>query len=147
MEPDNLIAQIRAAFAAVARPSPDNIVPCECGECDELRVGLLGFRSAELPDTWFEVDWALLPLLSDEAKHYYLAAYLCFALRHSDSFAAEFVLYSLDSDHRWQPQGGYSEAQRQAIRDFLVFQRCGLPDGDFLREEIERAEQRWRALA
>ena len=147
MKLDDLIAQIRAAFAAVARPSSDNVVCHVCDECDALRDGLLGFPSAELPDAWFDWNWDQLPLLSDEAKHYYLPAYLCSALRHPDSLAAEFVLYALDSEHRWQPQGGYSDAQRQAIRDFLVFQRLRLPEGDVFLDDIKRAEQRWHALA
>ena len=143
MEPAELIAQIRAAFGAVARPSSDNIVDHECDECVELRDGLLGFPSSELPDTWFDSNWDQLPLLSDQATQYYLPAYLCFALRQPDSLAAEFVLYALDSE----PQDGYTKAQRQAICDFLAFQRRRLPAGDVFLDDTERAEQRWRIPA
>lgn len=147
MEPDELITQIRAAFATVGRPSWDNIVCHDCRECYDLRDGLLGFPSAELPDTWFDWNWDQLPLLSDEAKRYYLPAYLCFALRQPKSLAAEFVLYALGSDHRWQPPGGYSEAQRQVVREYLDFERRRLPEGDVSLDGIEQAAQRWRASA
>jgi hypothetical protein len=143
MEPDELIAQIRVAFAAVARPSSDNIVNHECDECDELREGLLGFPSAELPDTWFDWNWDQLPLLSAQALQYYFPAYLCFALRQPDSSAAEFVLYALNAES----QDNYTKAQRQAICDFLAFQRRRLPAGDVFLDDIERAEQRWRVPA
>ena len=147
MEPDELIAQIQAAFAGVARPAPDNVVCHECDECNELRDGLLGFPSADLPDAWFDWNWDQLPLLSDEAKRYYLPAYLCFALRQPDSLAAEFVLYALGSDHRWQPQGGYSQAQQQAICDYLAFQYHRRSEGDVFLDDVAHAEQRWRVPA
>ena len=100
----------------------------------------------EVPATAIEKHWQIFPFLCPESFRYYLPAYLCFALRQPDSLAAEFTLYALDSDHAPPPQS-YSEAQRQAVRAFLAFERGCRSTGDVFLADIERAEQRWRAPA
>ena len=143
MNQNELIAQIKAAFVTVPRPDENCIVDHECKECSDLREGLFGYASAELPDSWFDWNWDQLPLLTDDAKQYYLPAFLCFAIRQPDSLVSQFVGYALDSDHRWQPSGGYSEAQKQAIRNYLAFQRQASSVDGVSVVGIEHVERRW----
>ena len=71
-----------------------------------------------------------LPFFSDDAKRYYLPAFLRVAARKPDSLVAQFVLYSLSDDLRMDPIGGYSEQQKQAIREYLAYMEPHLDEYD-----------------
>ena len=143
-----LIQRIREAFAEVPPPAADNITPHECDECDRLREALINRHPDDLSDQWVRQNYDQLPLLSDEAKHYYLPAYLRATLREAEagSSVGEFVLYALASNHRWEPEGGYSARQRAVVFAYLT---SGLPEepeepGD---TDLPFAESYVRALA
>ena len=68
--------QIRAAFADAPRPADDALVSHECDECNALREDLRGRTADELSDAWVEHRFDQLPFMSDDAKRYYLPAYL-----------------------------------------------------------------------
>src|SRR4051812_12473254 len=112
---------IRAAFADAPPPSDDNIVCHACEECDALLSDVRGHTPDELPDPWVERSFDQLPFFSDDAKRYYLPAFLRVAAGKPDSLVAQFILYSLSNDFRMHPTGGYSEPQKQAIRDYLAY--------------------------
>ena len=75
VEYDVLIEQIGKAFADAARPADHALVCHECEECNALQDGLRGRSPGELSDEWVERSFDQLPLMSDDAKRYYLPAY------------------------------------------------------------------------
>ncbi len=100
-------------------PALDAIVTHVCDECWELRDRLGGRPWHELDaDTRNAVRWDL-PLLSDDAKQHYLPIWLLGAVEEPRSDFTEALLFALDSDHRWEPRGGYSAAQQRVIARVL----------------------------
>lgn len=144
VEYDGLMQKIRTAFADAPRPADDALVCDECEKCAQLRDSLRGRSPDELSDAWVERSFDQLPLMSDEAKRFYLPAYLRVAARDPQSTVAQFVLFALAADHRWQPPGGYTSAQRQAIVDYLTFIEPHTDSTD--GADIKRARVRWAAV-
>ena len=112
---------IRAAFADAPRPADDNIVCHDCPECRALLSDVRGHTPDELPDSWVERSFDQLPFFSDDAKRYYLPAFLRAGALKPDSVVTQFVLYTLSDDFRMQPSGGYPKQQREAIADYLRY--------------------------
>jgi hypothetical protein len=143
MEYDELLRQIKSAFADAPAPSDDNIVCHECEECLALREDVHGHTPDELPDSWIERSFDQLPFFSDDAKRFYLPAFLRVGALKPDSLVAQFLLYALSDEFRMHPSGGYSPQQKQAIRDYLEYAGQGLEDLD--REYLEAAKALWQA--
>jgi hypothetical protein len=142
MSYDNLMQQIREAFVSAARPADEALVPHHCDECDALRGDLRGRTPDELSDDWIQRSFDQLVFMSDEAKRYYLPAYLRVAARDAESTVTQFVLYSLSDEFRFHPSGGYTPSQRQAILDFLSFIE---PQSDpKQKEDILKARELWK---
>jgi hypothetical protein len=142
MSYDDLMQQIREAFASAARPADDTLVPHHCEECDMLREDLRGRMPDELSDDWIERSFDQLVFMSDDGKRYYLPAYLRVAARDGESTVTQFVLYSLSDEFRFHPAGGYTPSQRQAILGFLSFIE---PQSDPNQKEyISRARELWK---
>ncbi len=142
MSYDDLMQQIREAFSSAAAPADDALVPHHCDECDTLRGDLRGRTPEELADDWVKRSFDQLVFMSDDAKRYYLPAYLRVAARDPESTVTQFLLYSLSDEFRFQPTGGYTAAQRQALLDFLTFIQ---PQSDpHQMEYISRARELWK---
>src|SRR4051812_43657038 len=142
MECEELLRQIRSSFADAPRPSDDNIVCHDCEECLALRDDVLGLAPDELSDSWIEQSFDQLPFFSDEAKRFYLPAFLRVAALKPGSLVAQFLLYALAGEFRMQPTGGYSPHQKQAIRDYLEYAEKRADDLD--REYVGRAKTLWQ---
>ena len=140
---DELLRQIESAFADTPAPSDDNIVCHECEECRALRDDVRGHTPDELPDSWIERSFDQLPFFSDDAKRFYLPAFLRVGALKPDSLVAQFLLYALSDEFRMHPSGGYSPQQKQAIRNYLEYAGQGLEDLD--REYLEAAKALWQA--
>ena len=138
MKHKELMQQIKAAFASVPAPTEENIV---CQECWELRDDLRGRTPDELSDSWVERNFDQLPLLSDDAKQFYLPAFLRVGALKPDSNVSQFVLYDLSENFRREPRGGYSPEQKQAILDYLSFVEP--QSEDVLKEYVARARTLW----
>ena len=121
MDYDELMRDVKAAFADTPPPTDDNIICHDCEECRALYDDVRGHTPDELSDSWVEKSFDQLPFFSDDAKRYYLPAFLRVAALKPDSTVTQFVLYSLSDGFRIQPSGGYSAQQQQAIRDFLGY--------------------------
>lgn len=119
METSAVTLLIQEAFAAVARPAIEDIAPHRCEECDELRDELAPFEVGNIPPSVLRKHVWDLPLLSDSAKHYYLPAWLNAGLAEDDWDFKDAVFQALKSDHRWEPQEGYTTAQWQAVLAWL----------------------------
>lgn len=132
-----LRALVLDAFGSV--PKPTVIAPHACSECDELAEDLAPFSGESLPDTQFSKHVWDLPLLSDEAKHYYLPAWLLRAFPEDTWSACDALVYALEEDHRWNPEPPYTEAQWLAIDAVLEnAAKCGDP---VTMENVERARK------
>ena len=144
MEYDELMQQIKSAFADAPAPSEDNIVRHECEECFALRDDVRGHTPDELSDSWVEQSFDQLPFFSDDAKRYYFPAFLRVAALRPDSLVAQFTLYSLSDNFRMQPSGGYSPQQKQAIRDFLGYIETRVDE--FNQEYVTKAKALWQTV-
>ena len=136
--------RIKSAFADAPVPAENNIICHECEECLTLRDNVRGHTPDELPDSWVEQSFDQLPFFSDDAKRYYLPAFLRVAALKPGSLVGQFVLYSLAEDFRMQPVGGYSTRQKQAIRDFLAFIETRVDEYD--QEYVKKAKSLWPAV-
>lgn len=110
---------VRAAFAALERPGRDALVPHACAECKGLADALGAHTAGALPPGLLQKHVWDLPLLSDEAKQYYLPAWLCSSIDEPCSDATDALLMELRSDHRWNPVTPYSDSQWAAIGEWL----------------------------
>lgn len=129
---------VRAAWAGT--PPPEVITPHLCEECEDLAEALQDCP----PETILEaVPWVVwgLPLLGDEAKRYYLPGWLLPALHDPRGDAASALLFALASDHRWDPAGGYTEAQHNVIARYLE----AIIDhtAEYEWPELQHALERW----
>ena len=118
MDASELRQVILSAFAPVSKPSHEQIAPHRCLECDELAADFAPFQATDVPDDVFRKHVWDMPLLSAEAKQYYLPAWLLRCLDFEDVWLpdeASTVLYALDGDHRWDPDPPYTKAQWTAL--------------------------------
>jgi hypothetical protein len=120
MAPIDLRTQVLAAFAVVPKPPATDIAPHRCPECDELVEGLSPFSAEAVPDSVFSKHAWDLPLLSDDAKQYYLPAWLLRAIPKDSWDASDALAKALIADHRWSPKLPYTEKQWLAIDAVLA---------------------------
>jgi hypothetical protein len=145
MDYNELMQQIKSAFANTPAPEDDNVICHECKECFALRDGVRGYTPDELLDSWVEKNFDQLPLFSDDTKRFYFPAYFRVAALKPDSLVARFVLYSLSEDFRMQPTGTYSLQQKQAIGDFLEYIETRVDEFD--KEYVAKAKALWQSIA
>jgi Family of unknown function (DUF6714) len=144
MDYDELMRHIRAAFADAPPPADDNIVCHDCDECRALYNDVRGHAPSELSDSWVEKSFDQLPFFSDDAKRYYLPAFLRVGALKPDSLVAQFVLYALSDNFRMQPSGGYSQQQRQAIADYLSYIEQGV--SEFEQDYLAKSRALWHTV-
>ncbi|HEY1661014.1 MAG TPA: DUF6714 family protein [Verrucomicrobiae bacterium] len=144
MKYDELMQQIKSAFAEAPAPTEDNIICHECEECFTLRGDVRGHTPDELSDSWVEQSFDQLPFFSDDAKRYYFPAFFRVAALKPDSLVAQFVLYSLSDAFRMEPSGGYSPQQKQAIRDFLEYTETRIDERN--QEYVAKAKALWQTV-
>lgn len=114
MSDDAIRAKVVAAFTGI--PKPAVIASHDCIECDELTADFTGFSGNTLPDAVFANHVWDLSLLSDEAKHFYLSAWLLRAFPNDGwNDACDALLYALEVNHRWSPNPPYTKDQWLAI--------------------------------
>jgi len=121
MDHEALKLEIREAFREVEKPEAETITPHECLECDELRRDLHQYDSGNVPDAVLDEHVSDLPLLSDDAKQYYLPAWIVRSIEDPESNYTQALLDALDSDHRWAPATPYTDRQWHVIEAYLDF--------------------------
>jgi len=112
------------AFAEAPKPHHDEIAPHRCDECDELAADLAQFLAAEIPDDVFQKHVWDLPLLSADAKKYYLQAWLLRCVVTTSHWLpdeATTVLIALEGQHRWDSTQPFTRKQWQAIYAWLDY--------------------------
>ena len=132
--------EILAAFAGMPKPAQEAIAPHRCCECDTLAADLFPHTWCALPDDVLRGHVWDLPLLSDEAKQYYLPAWLLHALADDRSDATDALVFALDADHRWKPVTPYTPQQWLVIDRWLAHMR-GRVD-EFFQADIDRVRAR-----
>ena len=144
LTPSQIIRRMDSAFESVPYPGDDGLLAQDCRAGGRLRDGLRGRPPGAVSDDLVEQYHDGLALLSPEARRYYLPAWARTALRRPASNVAEFVLYTLAGDLRWQLEGGFTRDQRGAVMDFLAF----LPRrmDRIFHEQTAAALVRWRSL-
>lgn len=132
----NLKHDVCAAFAALERPAAPSLVMHNCCECTALAEDLARHSPASLPAALLQKHVWNLPLLSDEAKQYFLPAWICSSIDDPSSDATDALLMEFRSDHRWSPATGYTQAQWGAIGNWLdlLAQSCD----PYSRDDLER---------
>ena len=133
-----------AAFASVPSPGDDGLLAHDCPAGRRLRGGLRGRPPGAVPDDLVETHYDGLAFLSPEARRYYLPAWVRTALRRPGADVAEFVLYTLGGDLRWQLTGGFTQCQRTAVVAYLAA-LPGRMDRIFW-PLIDDALVRWRSI-
>ena len=139
---DMLKDQIQRAFADVARPERESIVPHACDDCWRLRDALADCTVNDLrADVLAPYCWDSA-LLSDQAKQYFLPAWFFASFEKPDWDFADAALIALDFDHRWSPERGYSSNQRAAICSYLKY--LDVVGDEITRERVATAMAKWR---
>jgi hypothetical protein len=146
-----LLESTYAAFSKAPRPTPDDITPHRCSECDDIRNRLSQYSVRDVPDE--EMVWLVeaMPLLSPRALRYFLPRFVEFSLTHPDSIARDNVLYHLSAEHPNEPYwveryAVFSSEERHAIANYLAL-RYTWPDAEFEKEHLERAMGLWHTEA
>jgi hypothetical protein len=140
MDREALKLEIGAAFKAVSKPKEAEIAPHECLECDELRVALFPYEWSNVPTEVLDKHRWDMPLLSDEAKQYYLPAWLMRSIEEPESDYTDALLFALAADHRWQPVTPYTERQWRLLATYLEF--VGSHCNEFALAQVVRARQK-----
>jgi hypothetical protein len=158
---DELVASIEEAFDVESRPRDDQLAAHRCPECDALCATLRGVRWTDLDDTTIDENFDKLPLLTTEAFHYYLPAYMRRGVQHPVevglglSEVLQFVIYSLcdkdlPADHWWRDRvKRFGPGQEQVIVTLLRWV-VALGDADVVDDiDVEDArrglEKYWNA--
>jgi hypothetical protein len=131
---EELRQQILAVFPKVAPSSKESLTTHRCRECDGVRDDFGGVRWWSAGQDVIEKNVDTVPLLSAEAFHYYLPAYLLRSLKtfDRDSPVLEYTIYSLSptktsADDPWYREklNLFTPEQVSAVADFL---ECVLAD-------------------
>lgn len=147
MTTEALLADIREAFAVVARPERTMAdAEVDDDECEASRFEELDTHWWEVPDACLERCSAPFFFLTPDAFVYYLPAYMSWFLRTeaaSQSFSAEALVYFLeDSDRGGSLARLLDERQRRAVVSFLLYVKSCEDEFWCLREYIDSALRR-----
>jgi hypothetical protein len=115
-------------------------VPHDCVECDDLKNDLHPFDSESVPDEVLDKHLWDLPLLSDDAKQYYLPAWIVRSIDDPESDYTQAFLFALDSDHRWAPTTPYTERQWRALGACLDYLETNVDE--LSRDDVAKARRR-----
>ena len=151
----NVAEFIASAFKEVPYPGDDHIALHECPECRQIRHDFCGKSPQVLADCVLERRFDSLPLLSPAAFHYFVSAYMFYALSHPDSVVAYFTFWGLGVKgfdpidlERFRL---FSRQQKEAVVAFLEFFKSHeIEDDDQDIHEYQRnldtAIKRWKEL-
>ena len=136
-----LINRIYDAFETAPYPGDDRLICHQCDECFRLRDDFKGKKPQNVDSNTVYYHQDSLPLFSDEAKRYFLPAFLRESIMKPDWSITEFLIYSFDSDHRWKPEGGYTKEQIEIVEEYFDFIEAYIDEFD--KDNFESAKLRW----
>ena len=145
---------IKNAFAQVPIPkSRWELTLHDCPECDGLTTALLGRHYQTIVPAVIDRLFEALPLLSPQALHHYLPAWLLRGLENPGGYVLEFTIYHLAPSKKalaesrpyfYERFSVFNAAQRAAIQSFFLdiddYQLWTGYEG-----EVERGKALWSA--
>ena len=138
---NKLIAKIYEAFSSVPYPGDDQLIEHLCDECFRLRDDFKGKKPIDIDTDTISYHFDSLPLFSAEAKRYYLPAYLRESILNPGDSVTDFLILTFDSDHRWNPKGGFTKEQIDVVNQYFSFIETHLDEFD--KPGLESAKVRW----
>ena len=121
MNQEQIIALINSAFETVLEPEKDLITGCTCEECLEIRENFAGKQPEDLEDDRMRFHSWDMGFLTTEARQYYLPGWMRLGITQPESNCTDAVIQILGYSKGWDPPGGYTAPQREAIYEFLKF--------------------------
>ncbi len=94
------------------------VAPHDCVECSEIRLALDGITWVEVPSIFIQEHDDILPLLSDEARHAFLPAWLREAVNRPDSPAAHMLMTHLELQ---SPSELFTQRQARLVLDIAAW--------------------------
>jgi hypothetical protein len=138
---------IRATFTNVGFPKGTDVAVHDCEECDAVRKAFSGQIPFSLPSDVLEYHHDALPLMSPEAFHHFLPAYLTYSVNRPTSLVAQSAWFSLsppELDQRYTDRfGRFSDPEKAVVLQVVEFMIE--VDKDLCVDERERARRYWRA--
>ena len=140
-----LRAMIEHAFASAPRPTADDIATHACGECDRVRQTFRGADWRTIDQGTILENYDKLPLLTPEAHHYFLPAFMLASITpfDRDNPILEFTIYDV-CDPRLERAEKFTTDQCDAIVAFLILAER---DMDFSGADFVRGLRFWRKRA
>jgi hypothetical protein len=124
---------IYQAFPKAEPPPRDEFNKCRCSECSQLRRDFKGRGWWNVLPEKIVDNFGNLPLFTATGYHYYLPAFLLFALANFDPYGSvvEFLVYSLRPAAGFNSQAymlrrklKFSEDQKRVLISFLELIVC-----------------------
>ena len=144
-DPTVLKELVRSTFAEAAFPRGIDTAGHDCDECDGIRKAFDRQAPFSLPADVLEYHYDSLPMMTPEAFHHFLPAYLTFAIDHPDSLVAQFAWFSLSppelNGFYAERFGRFSEAEKAVV--LQVAEYLINADNDLGSEEVARARRYW----
>jgi|GEM_PF-6459953 len=128
MNEEQVIALINSAFETVPEPAKDSITACTCEECMEIREDFSGKQPEELEAGRMRFHSWDMGFFTPEARQYYLPGWMRLGITQPDSNCTDAVIEILGYSKGWDTPGGYTEAQKRAITEFLKLIRVSYQD-------------------
>jgi hypothetical protein len=122
---DFLLEMIKANFQDIPAPAFDKIISHDCDECNELRDDISKYRRIEVPFEVIRFHAKDLPLLTPQARRYYLPSYLLRAIETGDLGVIEYLVFHLYTEDFDDELGRrycltFSKNERSTICAFLM---------------------------
>lgn len=90
-----LKSEISEIFPDIANPGKDQLIVHECEECFGLQHDFEAVKWKEIEPARLEANFDKLPLFSPLAFHYYVPAFLSYAIENPHSDVCQFVIFAL----------------------------------------------------
>ena|SRR5438093_1039220 len=123
---ESLLGLIKANFQDISAPAFDKMIHHDCGECSELRDDFCKYDRLDVPLEVVSYHFADLPLLSPQARRYYLPSFLLRAIEAGNLGIIESLIFHLYTEDFDDEAGQrycltFTEQERNAICAFLEY--------------------------
>lgn len=121
MKRDEVLAEVRQAFAGIARPATFIRGTCKCDECLEHEATMQGFDSGELPlERLDNPGWDPICFASNDAYLYLMPGLARLVVDYTEEYACQF-LFQLGFPER---MAAFDPTQARALLQLLDLLEC-----------------------
>jgi len=147
---ESVLEMIKRTFQSSSMPNFHRIIHHECPECHELRDDLVRFSRLDIPLEVVIYHRKDLPLLTPQARRYYLPAYLLHAVETGDLDIIQPLVFSLYTEDFDDETGRryvdiFTTQEKRTICAFLKFASLQDYRVDVGEEYIAQARNIWCA--